>query len=146
MRAMWGELGGHPFTTMPHQRCLLPSSVLPPALASLHEQGSGPWEWMAPRLCLGFEASQECEASFLSLPLPRPRCSAVAAACSSEIFPLLLSLCIWEPDVIGRPITGSHYADAGLGGGRKDGIEVFPLISGSLGYLVRFGFRGRARF
>lgn len=57
------RLGGHPYTHPTHHHY-----PLPPALASLHVPGSGPWEWMAPGLCSVFEASQECEASFFFLP------------------------------------------------------------------------------
>lgn len=139
---VWGVLEVIRSPTCPTAAASSPplSSLLPWLVSMCRAQGLEN-EWR-PGSAWSLKPARNARPLF-SLSLSLPRCSAVAAACSSEIFPLLLSLCIWELDVIGRPIIGSHWADAGLGGGRKDWIEVFLLISDSPGYLVQFGFRGR---
>lgn len=118
---------------------LSPSSLLPWLVSMCRAQGHGN-EWR-PGCASSLKPARNARPLFFSFPLsPLPllfrRPAALAAICSSEIFPPLRSLCIGELDVIGWPISGFRKAAPGLGGGRKDSPEVFSLISSSPGYLV----------
>lgn len=148
MRAMWGgswEVIRSP-TCPTSAASSHPLSSLLPWLVSMHGAQGLENEWR-PGSARALKPARNARPLFSpSLSLPLPPCSAVATACSSEIFPLPRSLCIREPDVIGWPMIGSHKADAGPGGGRKDWKEVFPQNLALLVTWCGFGFGGRTMF